>query len=1018
MLRQLFLAATLTGMFPTIGNADVLEDFESYEIGTTITLFNCWGNAPGGTAEVVADPANAKNKVLHVTITGWGNFVPVVLPGELAGTKLIESKDYVTFRIRRAGNDANDYKKIQIYQDKALVYEDESYPHQGDKNAWQQRSYTLPSTAEGLDFGADGGRILALGFNSDASEYYIDDITVKGRYDDYVTIDGTVTKDISKQNTSSSYETFSTPLRMLEGSNLILRTARYTYITSPVIGTGRIDIYGGGERTYLGGSDKKSPDWTDFKGDVHVWPYQNISTSNGFYGLVWMHNGKTFNPDAAFNDMAEGKANYTLQNSRLTIHKGATLAAEGGVRGIRIGHLETEEGSQVLGYVKTKSGNSAYYVVGFSGDDAVLAGRISPNEDKLDTQVGIVKEGIGTYRITGNRNIINGGVRVLRGRVLINNNAEEAKTNKLSGGIGTPASAETAGLYIMKDGIAGGTGSIAATTNVYGILQPGDDGIGTLAIADYVKNQNISLVLRPTARIDCEIASADNYDKVEVAGAVNYYNIDQEFAVSEQMPRLRIQLTKDADLKEGDEFTLLTARSKTSYKDVAWDFNIIYPKAYTWKVEQQLTDDGFKVVARVTSLAYSGQGDVEDKDDKPENSLDDGIFDVTVEKQSTTPLREYADSEGSFIGTCVPVWSIDIDNDSESRTSLIAREYNMVVCENEMKFDATEPSKGSFDYSNGDRLVNLANRHNMRVRGHALAWHSQVPGWLTSDGTKNSNNFSRQQLLDILHNHIKNVVTHWKGKVKEWDVANEVLSDNQQTIYSNPNGYDLRPSVWATGIGEDFLDSAFVWAHRYDPDAVLILNDYGVEGKGWGKSEALFNLASRLRNSGVPINGVGLQAHMDAGLDYAGSINSNIERFKDAGFECHITELDLGIDDTSDANLQKQAKTFYDVARIAMKHDNCKSLMIWGLSDDLTWRTGRHPLLFDSKLQKKPAYWGVHAALRQAAGEEVTGIEDINDEQSVGASDGARTFFNLQGQRIKVLEKGKIYITNGKKYMY
>ena len=71
-----------------------------------------------------------------------------------------------------------------------------------------------------------------------------------------LTIEGTVTKDISKQNTSSTYITFSTPIRMLEGSNLILKTAWYTYITSTVTGEGRIDIYSGGERTYIGGSDK------------------------------------------------------------------------------------------------------------------------------------------------------------------------------------------------------------------------------------------------------------------------------------------------------------------------------------------------------------------------------------------------------------------------------------------------------------------------------------------------------------------------------------------------------------------------------------------------------------------------------------------------------------------------------------------------------------------------------------------------------------------------------------------
>ena len=137
-----------------------------------------------------------------------------------------------------------------------------------------------------------------------------------------LTIEGTVTKDISKQNTSSSYVVFSTPLNMLEGSNLILKTARYTYIQCPVTGEGRIDIYSGGERTYIGDKDKKSPDWSKFKGDVHIWPYKNLSASNGFYGLMWMHNGKTFNPDAAFKDMAEGKANSTLATRDIRICEG------------------------------------------------------------------------------------------------------------------------------------------------------------------------------------------------------------------------------------------------------------------------------------------------------------------------------------------------------------------------------------------------------------------------------------------------------------------------------------------------------------------------------------------------------------------------------------------------------------------------------------------------------------------------------------------------------------------------
>lgn len=837
---------------------------------------------------------------------------------------------------------------------------------------------------------------------------------VMGGSDSYETIEGTVTKDYAQQNSSSSYVTISTPFRMMEGSHLILNTARYTYITGRIIGEGRLDINSAGERTYIGGSDKMSPDWSGFKGDVHVYPNTSLCETNGFYGLVWMHNGKTFNLDNVMNDIEGGKANSTLKTSSLTIHSGATLAAESGVRAIRIGRLETEEGSQIYGYMKEKANNNSYYIVGSSNDDAVLAGRISPFKDNMSMEVGLIKEGLGTYRITGNANIITGGVRVLGGRVLFNNDAAVAKLEKLSGALGTPASAEQAGLNIMKDGIAGGTGSIAATTNLYGILQPGDDGIGKLDIADYVGGKDLTLIVRPTGRIDCEINSATDYDQVNVEGAVSFYNINQDFSTSDQMPRLRILLTQNADLHEGDEFVLFTAKSKTSYENVPWQFNFIYPKAYTWTVEQKETEDGFRVVARVTSVIYTGQGDVEDSDDGEGSDEDLGTVAVDAEKSYTTTLRHYTENMNATIGTCVPIYDgrINVDNDNSARAALVAQQFNMVVCENEMKFDATEPNRNGFSFGNGDRLVNFANRHNMYVRGHTLVWHSQNPSWLTTDGTKNTNNFTRDELLSILKNHITKVVGHWKGKVKEWDVANEVLSDNQQTIYSNPKGYDLRHSVWSSGIGEDFIDSAFVWAHRADPDAILILNDYGVEGKGWAKSEALFNLAMRLKNSNIPIDGIGLQGHMDAGLNYVSSIEANIKRCQEAGLLCRITELDLGISSTSADNLQKQAQSFYTLAKIAMRNENCKSLMIWGLSDDLTWRTGRNPLLFDGSLNKKPAYWGVHEALREIAESEADRIEDVT-QNDAALADG--DYYNLLGQKIKVLSRGQIYICNGRK---
>ena len=180
----------------------------------------------------------------------------------------------------------------------------------------------------------------------------------------------------------------------------------------------------------------------------------------------------------------------------------------------------------------------------------------------------------------------------------------------------------------------------------------------------------------------------------------------------------------------------------------------------------------------------------------------------------------------------------------------------MMVCENEMKMDALQPSKGSFSFGGADNLVSLAQQNSMAIRGHCLVWHSQVPGWLSSDGKKNDKNWTREQALEIMKNHITKVMQHYKGKVREWDVVNECLDDDQTTVRSNPNSYDLRQqSVWQRAIGDDYIDSAFVYAHRADPDAILYLNDYGVELQGKAKSLAFYNLAVSLKEKGIPIHG-------------------------------------------------------------------------------------------------------------------------------------------------------------------
>jgi GH35 family endo-1,4-beta-xylanase len=259
------------------------------------------------------------------------------------------------------------------------------------------------------------------------------------------------------------------------------------------------------------------------------------------------------------------------------------------------------------------------------------------------------------------------------------------------------------------------------------------------------------------------------------------------------------------------------------------------------------------------------------------------------------------------------------------------------------------------------------------------------------------------------------VVKHFKGKVAEWDVVNECLADDQTTVRTNPEGYDLRESVWTRAIGEDFIDSAFVYAHRADPTALLYLNDYDVEMQGKAKSTAFYNLVMRLKKSGIPIDGVGLQCHFSVGDVDSVKLEKNIQRFAEAGLKCIITELDMGVPSTSAKDLEEQARNYRVITDIVLNNDNCHSMVIWGLKDNDSWRSGSNPLLYTSGLAKKTAWYAVRSALRhRMIVKEQTSIPSLRNNSV--STDPAT--YDLGGRRIgnRPLSPG-IYIKDGKKFV-
>ncbi|GAA3734454.1 endo-1,4-beta-xylanase [Salinactinospora qingdaonensis] len=312
------------------------------------------------------------------------------------------------------------------------------------------------------------------------------------------------------------------------------------------------------------------------------------------------------------------------------------------------------------------------------------------------------------------------------------------------------------------------------------------------------------------------------------------------------------------------------------------------------------------------------------------------------------PLADHASSQGFEIGAALAV--DHLNNDSQF-ANLAATEFNASTAENTMKWESVQPSQGNFDWSGADQYIDFARNNGHAIRGHTLVWHSQLPSWVSNG------NFSSSELTNVMENHIDAVAGRYSNDVKYWDVANEIfLGDGS-----------WRQSVFYQTIGEDFVAQALRAANEADPDAKLYLNDYSIDGIN-AKSDAYYNLAQDLLAQGVPLDGIGLQAHLING-QVPGDMQQNIQRFVDLGLEVAITELDVRIDmPASDSELQQQAQDYREVFNNCLAVSGCVGVTVWGITDQYSWVPDTFdgqgaPLLFDNNYNPKPAYDAVHDVL-------------------------------------------------------
>jgi endo-1,4-beta-xylanase len=298
-------------------------------------------------------------------------------------------------------------------------------------------------------------------------------------------------------------------------------------------------------------------------------------------------------------------------------------------------------------------------------------------------------------------------------------------------------------------------------------------------------------------------------------------------------------------------------------------------------------------------------------------------------------LKAHAARKGLLTGAAVEAQLL---NSNPAIAQIVVDQYSILVAENSMKVGPMRPTPNTYSFDAGDALVAFGDAHGIKVRGHNLCWHSQLPTWFNSYVTKDN---ARQILVD----HITTVVSHYKGKLHSWDVVNEAINvpDGQPGGLRNGPWYKLLP---------DFIPIAFRAARAADPDVLLTYNDYGIETDSDGdtkKRAAILELVRGMQADKVPINAVGIQSHIHTSWtpDNAKGFREWMATLRGMGLKLFATELDIN-DDTMDTTDPAEidaavAKVYHDYLDMLMNEPAVAAVITWGVTDAHTWLAGRRP---------------------------------------------------------------------------
>ncbi|MBP5340435.1 MAG: endo-1,4-beta-xylanase [Prevotella sp.] len=309
----------------------------------------------------------------------------------------------------------------------------------------------------------------------------------------------------------------------------------------------------------------------------------------------------------------------------------------------------------------------------------------------------------------------------------------------------------------------------------------------------------------------------------------------------------------------------------------------------------------------------------------------------------------------------------------DAQKALVLKEFNSVTAENDWKPGEIHPKEGVWNFEKADKIADFCRQNGIKMRGHCLCWHSQFADWMFTD--KKGKPVKKEVFYERLRDHIHTIMKRYKDVVYAWDVVNEAMADDGggprwgRRPGEEPSPY--RQSRHFQLCGDEFIAKAFEFAREADPDVLLFYNDYSCVDNG--KRERIYNMVKKMKDAGVPIDGIGMQGHYNVYFPDEDQLEKAIVRFKEIVKHIHITELDLRMNNESGGQLMfsrgeakpmaphmntLQTDQYSRLFKVFRKHaDVIDNVTFWNLGDKDSWLgVNNHPLPFDENYRPKQCY--------------------------------------------------------------